>query len=261
MPHQIITMKMKIWNSDWYLLSCRWHDRTKWLPPQELNSEQRLSNTHSFREFIFHKTIFIFFLVFFYTRLHVSGRKLWFHVGCLCVFLFVCRPSVCPSVFCFQMITSVNISGLWPNFVCALILWRSGLGFLMGKFCQIFDRIIWPLYYFHFRRIWRITWVNFNGLSQNLVWALILWRSGLGLQMGTFHQLLKELSAHHTIMAGYYHFVVVVFCCFFCFFFGFVNFFSTFFNVSDKFYGETTYLIYICNCKYLDMVYYVSTPH
>ena len=24
-----------------------------------------------------------------------------------------------------------------PNLVCALILWRSGLGLLMGKFCQL----------------------------------------------------------------------------------------------------------------------------
>ena len=76
--------------------------------------------------------------------------------------------------------------------------------------------------------------------------------------MGKFRQLLKELSAHHTIMAGYYHFVVFLF---FCFFLDLLFFFSTFFNVSDKFYGETTYLIYICNFKYLDMVYYVSTAH
>ena len=38
---------------------------------------------------------------------------------------------------------------------------------------------------FHFRII---TWVNANGFSPNLVCALILWRSGLGLLMGQFHQ-------------------------------------------------------------------------
>ena len=49
------------------------------------------------------------------------------------------HPSVvCPSFFHFQMITSVNINGFSPNLVCALILWRSGLGLLMGKFRQIF---------------------------------------------------------------------------------------------------------------------------
>ena len=36
------------------------------------------------------------------------------------------------------MITCVNINGFSPNLVCALILWRSGLILLMGKFRQIF---------------------------------------------------------------------------------------------------------------------------
>ena len=37
--------------------------------------------------------------------------------------------------------------------------------------------------------------VNVNGFSPNLVCALILWRSGLGLLMGKFHQILMEFSA------------------------------------------------------------------
>ena len=45
-------------------------------------------------------------------------------------------PSVHPSVFRFRMITWVNINGFSSNLVCALILWRSGLGLLMGKFRQ-----------------------------------------------------------------------------------------------------------------------------
>ena len=48
----------------------------------------------------------------------------------------VIRPSIRPSVFRFRMITSVNITGFSQNLVCALILWRSGLGLLMGKFGQ-----------------------------------------------------------------------------------------------------------------------------
>ena len=35
----------------------------------------------------------------------------------------------------------VNINGFSPNFVCALILWRSGLGLPVGKFVN-FDRVI-----------------------------------------------------------------------------------------------------------------------
>ena len=37
------------------------------------------------------------------------------------------------------------------------------------------------------------------------VCALILWRSGLGLLIGKFHQFLTHLSACHTILLDYYH--------------------------------------------------------
>ena len=48
-------------------------------------------------------------------------------------------------------------------------------------------------------------------ISPNLVCALILWRSGLGLLMCKFRQFLTELSAHHTKVAGYYLLSVHVF--------------------------------------------------
>ena len=43
------------------------------------------------------------------------------------------HPSVSPSIFCFWTITSVNINGFSPNFICALILW-SCLGLLWTNF-------------------------------------------------------------------------------------------------------------------------------
>ena len=39
------------------------------------------------------------------------------------------------------MITGVNVSGFSPNLACALILWRSGLGLLVGKFCQFLTEL------------------------------------------------------------------------------------------------------------------------
>ena len=51
------------------------------------------------------------------------------------------RPPIRPSVFRFQMITWVNINGFSPNLVCALLLWRSGLGLLLGKFCQFLTQL------------------------------------------------------------------------------------------------------------------------
>ena len=47
--------------------------------------------------------------------------------------------SVRPSVFRFQMMR--NINGFSPNLVCALILWKSGLGLLMGKFRQFLTEL------------------------------------------------------------------------------------------------------------------------
>ena len=131
------------------------------------------------------------------------------------------RTSVHPY-FHFQTITWVNVNGFSPNSVCALILWRSGLWLLMGKFYQFLYPAIqkwrgimvsrWssvcpsirpsyvrPSYVrpsiFCF---WMITGVNINGFSPNLVCALILWRSGLGLLMGKFCQIFTELSARDT---------------------------------------------------------------
>ena len=77
------------------------------------------------------------FYCFFYTPPHNSGGVLWFHVGRPCVRLLYVHP----SVFRFRMVTGVNINGFSPNLVCALILWRSGLGLLMGKFPQIFTQL------------------------------------------------------------------------------------------------------------------------
>ena len=54
---------------------------------------------------------------------------------------------------------------------------------------------------FRFRMI---TWVNINGFSPNLLWALILWRSGVGLLMDEFCQIFTELSARDTIIVGYH---------------------------------------------------------
>ena len=75
---------------------------------------------------------------YFYTQPHDSGGVLWFHVEChVSVRLSICQSYVRRSVFRFRMITWVNINGFLPNLVCALTLWRSGLGLLMGNFRQI----------------------------------------------------------------------------------------------------------------------------
>ena len=73
----------------------------------------------------------------FYTPPHDSGGVLWFHVERPCVCPSVHQSVVRPSVFHFRMITWENVNGFSPNLVCAFIMWRSGLGLLIGKFLQI----------------------------------------------------------------------------------------------------------------------------
>ena len=81
----------------------------------------------------------------FYTPPHNSGGVFWLQRPC--VLPSVRQTSVRPPVFRFRMITWVNINGFSPNLVCVLILWRSGLGLLMGKFSQrTFDGIFCPRY-------------------------------------------------------------------------------------------------------------------
>ena len=70
-----------------------------------------------------------------------SGGVLWFHVGRPCICPSVCQSYVRPSVFRFRMITWVNINWFSPNLVCALILWISGSGLLMGQFRQMFTEL------------------------------------------------------------------------------------------------------------------------
>ena len=43
--------------------------------------------------------------------------------------------------FCFRTITWVNLNRFSPNSVSALMLWRSGLWLLMGRFCQFFIKL------------------------------------------------------------------------------------------------------------------------
>ena len=141
--------------------------------------------------FFFCFFFFCFFSCFlFYTPPDDSDGELWFHICRSCVCPSVRQSYVRPSVFRFRMITGVNINLFSPNLVCALILWRSGLGLLMGK----------------------------------------------------FRQCLTELSTRDTIMAGYYSltFLFFLFVCFFflffvfCFLFFFVFLYTYHMKITEK---------------------------
>ena len=114
----------------------------------------------------------------------------------VCVSVHPSNTSVRPSVFCFRMITWVNINGFSPNLVCALILWRSGLGLLMGKFCQNLTELSArdkPVFSFPADNLSKHQWIFTKlGMRNDL------WRSGLGLLIGKILQILTELSARET---------------------------------------------------------------
>ena len=59
-----------------------------------------------------------------------------------------------------------------------------------------------------FSCFWTITQVNIIGFSLNLLYTLLLeiWFGIAGLLTGKICQFLTELSAHKTVMAGYFHF-------------------------------------------------------
>ena len=106
------------------------------------------------------------------------------------------RASVRPSVFRFRMITSKHQwiftkLGMWIDIV---EIW---FGIANGQISSIFLRSYLPETrpYFRFRTI---TLVNNKGFSPNLLYALTLRRSGLGLLMGKFRQNFTELSGRDT---------------------------------------------------------------
>ena len=125
----------------------------------------------------------IFFWIFIPRHTVVVG-----YYGFTLVFPVSIHPSICPSVlhlsvrqyFIFSFPNNNSRECQWnpPNLVCALILYRFGLGLLMGKVLQFFE---------------------------NLLCALILWRSGMGMLMGKFHQFFTVVCLHICIfISGHY---------------------------------------------------------
>ena len=49
-------------------------------------------------------------------------------------------PMTC-RYFHFQTITSLNINGFSPIFVCVLIFWKIGTEVLMGRFCTVLTEL------------------------------------------------------------------------------------------------------------------------
>ena len=114
-------------------------------------------------------------------------------------FFFFDNLSAChTSVFSFPDDILRQYKWISPNFVCALVSWRSGFGSLMGKFRRQFLTIICPntsLFSFLVDNLSQYQW-SFTKLGM----CLILWGC-LGLLIGKFRP-----STHHTIVARYYRF-------------------------------------------------------
>ena len=117
--------------------------------------------------------------------------------------LDICPLCICPPSIRISFPDDNLNKHQWfsPNLVCAVILWRSGLGLLMGKFHQILTELSvrdTPIFSFP-----DDTLSKCQGIL-NLIHAFIWKRSCLGLLMGKFRQWFTALSARYTIMAGCY---------------------------------------------------------
>ena len=70
-----------------------------------------------------------------------------------------------------------------------------------GQISSFFYRVIGPRHIHIF-----ISGVNLNGFSPKLICALILWRSGLGLLLSTFHQSFTVIS-HNGVGLSFHVFI------------------------------------------------------
>ena len=77
----------------------------------------------------------------FYTSPHVSGGLLWYHVGYPCVRPYVRLSCVRPYVFSFPDDNLSKCQRIFHQTWNKLILRRSGLGLIMGKFRQFFTKL------------------------------------------------------------------------------------------------------------------------
>ena len=103
--------------------------------------------------------------------------------------------------FSFWMITSVNINGLSPKLVCALLIWRSGSRFLMGKFHLFLTELsACNISLFSF-------WGNNLRKSQWIFTKLDMWihivEIWFGVANGQISQLLTNLSACNTFVFSF----------------------------------------------------------
>ena len=120
-------------------------------------------------------------------------------------------PGTC-RYFHFRTITLVNFNGFSLNFVCALTLWTSALGLLMVEFLLFLKALFARnTSVFHFQD-------NNLSISQWIFTTFDVCIDIVEICFGIAHQqnfcqFLTELTAHNTIMAGYY-------CSTFYFYFG-----------------------------------------
>ena len=106
--------------------------------------------------------------------------------------------------FHFWTITLVTIDVFPPNLVCALILWRSALGLLMGEFRLFLTELS--------ARNTSVCYFQDNNLSKSqqiftkFDMCIYIVEICFGIAHWHISSILTELSAQDMIMAGYYRF-------------------------------------------------------
>ena len=96
---------------------------------QSLNASLLQNSTQVLPSYFFSHSLWFLLtqIEHFYTLPHNSGMVLWFHIGCSCV-----RP----SIFLFTDDNLSKYQRIFAKLGMCIVLWRSGLGLLIGRFCQ-----------------------------------------------------------------------------------------------------------------------------
>ena len=127
----------------------------------------------------------------FHTPPHDSCRVLWFHAGRPYICVSICRQ----SLFSFLDYNLSKYQWIFAKLGMCIDIEEIWFGIANGQISSIFDRVICSRHARIFISRWY--WVNVSGFLPNLVCELILWRSGLELLMGKFHQFLTVICLRH----------------------------------------------------------------
>ena len=117
-------------------------------------------------------------------------------MGKVCIFLTE-LPANDTTIFLFPNENLSKCQWIFTKLSMCIDIMEIWFGITNGQTATILKSVI-CLWHIHIFCFWTITWVNLNRFWPNLIWALALWRSDLGLLFGTLLPIFdKVISLWH----------------------------------------------------------------